>query len=123
MTNRHPLLDAVSALAGVVGAEVVAAEDLIEGDIPLQWEGETVGGFRMPTMRNALERLIATTEHELGGTLVDLDRVGKQRAVRLLEERGAFQLRRSIEEVADRMGVSRITIYNYLNTVREVEEA
>lgn len=123
MTDRHPLLDAVSAIAQVVGAEVVAVEHLSDGDIALQWEGETVGGFRMPTMQNALERLIATTQHELGGSLADLDRVGKQRAVRILEEQGAFQLRRSIEEVADRMNVSRITIYNYLNTVRNAEES
>lgn len=27
-------------------------------------------------------------------------------------------LRKSIEDVADSMGVSRITIYNYLNTIR-----
>jgi predicted transcriptional regulator YheO len=37
--------------------------------------------------------------------------------VRLLDERGAFQLRKSIEDVADALGVSRITVYNYLNAV------
>ena len=38
-------------------------------------------------------------------------------AVRLLDERGAFILRRAVEEVADAMGVSRITVYNYLNAI------
>ena len=33
----------------------------------------------------------------------------------LLDERGAFQLRKSVEEVADALGVSRFTVYNYLN--------
>ena len=33
----------------------------------------------------------------------------------MLEERGAFQIRKSIEDTADAMGVSRITVYNYLN--------
>jgi predicted transcriptional regulator YheO len=33
----------------------------------------------------------------------------------LLDDRGAFQLRRSVEEVADALGVSRFTVYNYLN--------
>ena len=46
----------------------------------------------------------------------------KQQAVRLLEEHGAFTLRKSIEDVADAMGVSRITIYNYLNAIRGIEE-
>ena len=55
---------------------------------------------------------------ELGGQLPDLSREDKQRAVRLLDERGAFLLRRSVDEVADALGVSRITVYNYLNAVR-----
>ena len=39
--------------------------------------------------------------------------------VRMLDEQGAFQLRKSIEYIADVMGVSRITIYNYLNAIRD----
>ena len=38
--------------------------------------------------------------------------------MRLLEDRGAFMLRRSVEDVADALGVSRITVYNYLNAMR-----
>ena len=41
----------------------------------------------------------------------------KQRAVRLLDQSGAFILRRAVEDVADAMGVSRITVYNYLNAL------
>ena len=40
----------------------------------------------------------------------------KQRAVRLLDERGAFTLRKAVEDVADALGVSRFTVYNYLNS-------
>jgi superoxide dismutase len=39
----------------------------------------------------------------------------KQAAVQMLHDRGAFELRRSVEAVAEAMGVSRFTIYNYLN--------
>ena len=38
--------------------------------------------------------------------------------VRMLNERGAFLFCGAVEEVADLMGVSRITIYNYLNATR-----
>ncbi len=31
------------------------------------------------------------------------------------DERGAFAYRRSVEDVADSLGVSRFTVYNYLN--------
>jgi len=121
MTERHPLLVAIAPLAAALDAELVEPSDMVDGDVPLAWEGTVVGGFRMASMRNALKRLVAVTESELGGSLADLERTDKQRAVRMLEEKGAFELRRSIEEVADLMGVSRITIYNYLNTVREEE--
>ena len=37
--------------------------------------------------------------------------------MRLLDDRGAFRLRKSIEDVADALEVRRITVYNYLNAV------
>jgi predicted transcriptional regulator YheO len=64
-----------------------------------------------------MERLIESVERELGAKLAHLSRAEKQRAIRLLDERGAFILRRAVEDVADAMGVSRITVYNYLNSL------
>jgi uncharacterized protein YqgV (UPF0045/DUF77 family) len=66
-------------------------------------------------LNDALARLIADVERELGTELGNLDRTGKQRAVRLLRERGAFGLRKSVSSVADALGVTRFTVYNYLN--------
>ncbi|WP_410670957.1 helix-turn-helix domain-containing protein [Amycolatopsis sp. cmx-4-68] len=66
-------------------------------------------------LNDALARLIADVERELGAELGHLDRAGKQRAVRLLRERGAFGLRKSVSSVADALGVTRFTVYNYLN--------
>ncbi len=117
--REHPLLDAVAPLAELLGAEIVPPEAVTEGDVPLEWEGRLVGGFRIAPMQTALDRLVASVERELDGELASLDRVQKQVAIRRLDERGAFLLRKSIDEVADLMGVSRITIYNYLNTIRE----
>jgi uncharacterized protein YqgV (UPF0045/DUF77 family) len=62
-----------------------------------------------------LERLIHEVEAQVGGRLADLDRPGKQRAVRLLEERGAFAMRKAVVTVAEALGVTRFTVYNYLN--------
>ena len=86
-------------------------------DVPLVWEGATVGAVRMPPLHGALDRLIDAVEAELGGPLPMLSREDKQLAVRLLDERGAFILRRAVEDVADAMRVSRITVYNYLNAI------
>ncbi len=76
-------------------------------------------GFHPDSLHGALSRMIRQVERELGERLGELNREQKQEAVRLLDERGAFLLRKSIEEVADAMGVSRITIYNYLNAMEE----
>ncbi|MGB0113993.1 MAG: helix-turn-helix domain-containing protein [Ilumatobacteraceae bacterium] len=113
----HPLLRAVKPVVDALGASFVAADDMEASDVPLVWEGRTVGAVRMPPLHGALDRLIDAVEAELGGSLPLLSREAKQRAVRLLDERGAFTLRRAVEDVADAMGVSRITVYNYLNAI------
>ena len=81
-----------------------------------------VAAVRLAPLHGALERVIEGVERELGGKLSALSRDGKQTAIRLLDERGAFVLRRAVEDIADVMGVSRITVYNYLNALhRNVE--
>src|SRR6476620_10289797 len=75
-------------------------------------------GAVAPDFTDGLSRLIADVERELGGSLASLPRAEKQQAVRLLEERGAFEMRRSAETVAEALGLTRFTVYNYLNRVR-----
>ena len=121
------LLEALEPVAAALGGTLVAPSELDGQDIPLRWQGELVGGLRVASvagsspdagLHGALGRLIEQVEDELGGRLTDLSREDKQRAVRLLDDRGAFLLRRSVEDVADALGVSRITVYNYLNAIR-----
>jgi hypothetical protein len=112
---RHPLLVALEPVAETLGATLVPASRVATGDVPLRWEGEVVGGLRLPGVHGTLDRMIAAVEAQLGAPLGDLSREDKQRAVRLLDDRGAFQLRKAVEEVADALGVSRFTVYNYLN--------
>ncbi|MFR9728695.1 helix-turn-helix domain-containing protein [Saccharopolyspora sp. MS10] len=113
----HPLATAIAPLLAQLGATAVPVEDRAPGDVVLHWEGEPAVAVRLPgaELTSALERLIADVESELGAPLPELARADKQRAVRLLEERGAFTLRKSVEAVAKALGVSRFTVYNYLN--------
>lgn len=113
----HPLIEAAQPVVEAVGATFVSADDAEPSDVPLIWEGVTIAAVRMPPLHGALDRLIDAVETELGARLPLLSREAKQRAIRLLDERGAFILRRAVEDVADAMGVSRITIYNYLNAI------
>jgi hypothetical protein len=116
VVDRHPLLVAIEPVAAALGADVIAAGDVVDGDIPLEWEGERVGALRLPDLNGALDRMIASVAIELGKPLPDLSREDKQRVVRLLDERGAFRLRKAVEDVADALGVSRFTVYNYLGS-------
>jgi len=113
----HPLVEAIRPVVEALGASFVGVDDAEPSDVPLVWEGRLVAAVRMPPLHGALDRLIDSVEAELGGRLPMLSRADKQRAVRLLDERGAFILRRAVEDVADAMGVSRITVYNYLNAI------
>lgn len=117
MNEPHPLIRAVRPIVEAVGATLLPADQQEPSDVPLVWEGVTVAVVRMPPLHGALDRLIDGVESELGGPLPSLSREDKQKAVRLLDERGAFILRRAVEDVADAMGVSRITVYNYLNAI------
>jgi hypothetical protein len=100
-----------------LGAQVLPLEQREPGDIPFMWDGEPLVVVRPGPLHGALDRLIESVERELGARLALLSREDKQRAVRLLDERGAFTLRRAVEDVSDAMGVSRITVYNYLNAI------
>jgi len=115
--DPNPLIRAIRPVVDAVGATFVPAADAEASDVPIVWDGQTIAAVRMPPLHGALDRLIDAVEAELGARLPLLSREDKQRAVRLLDERGAFILRRAVEDVADAMGVSRITVYNYLNAI------
>ena len=114
---RHPLVLAMKPIIESLGASLVPLGLREPGDLPLKWEGAEVAVVRMAPLHGALDRLIEGIEREFGTRLPLLAREEKQRAIRLLDERGAFTLRRAVEDVADAMGVSRITVYNYLNAL------
>lgn len=118
----HPLLSALQPLLQRVQGRLIAADDIGADDVPIVWEGDVVAGVRLPTPTAGapeavgdLGRLLEDLADELGMPLAQLARAEKQRAVRLLEERGAFTYRKSAETVAEALGVSRFTVYNYLN--------
>ena len=115
--SAHPAVAMVEPLLATLGCELIDAEACEPGDVPLRFEGRVIAAVRLPALHGALDRLIDTVEREVGCRVVEMNREQKQLAIRLLDERGAFILRRAVEDVADAMGVSRITVYNYLNAI------
>ncbi|WP_286259939.1 helix-turn-helix domain-containing protein [Streptomyces graminofaciens] len=84
-------------------------------DVVLSWQGADVVAVRLPQLAESLDHILAAMERKQGKPLSDLDRKAKQEVVRILEARGAFSVRHGVETVASALGVSRFTVYNYLN--------
>jgi hypothetical protein len=132
MPEQHPLVEAITPLVERLNAELVAPGDARADDIPLVWEGEPVAAVRLPgpaadsgqagavgaTGAGGVQGLLTEVADELGGPLDRLSRSDKQQAVLMLEARGAFEFRKSAEIVAEALGVTRFTVYNYLNRAR-----
>ena len=113
----HPVLATLQPLVDALGCSMIDSSQIETADIPLVYEGELIAAVRLPDLHGALARLIDSVEREMGQQLPNMNREQKQLAIRLLDDRGAFTLRRAVEDVADAMGVSRITVYNYLNAI------
>lgn len=112
--------DFLSALRPVVeslGASVLPLRSSRPGDEPILWNGETVAFVRPNELHGALERAVSSVERELGMRMGDMKRAEKQVAIRRLDELGAFLLRGAVEDVAAWMGVSKVTLYSYLNAI------
>lgn len=112
-------LKALEPVAQALGATIIPPERGTHKDIPLHWNGKHVASMRVPRFSDSLWTILDSVERDFGAPLDKLDREQKQAAVHMLDLRGAFELRRSMEDVADALGVSRMTLYNYLNAIRE----
>ncbi|MFG2692392.1 helix-turn-helix domain-containing protein [Kitasatospora sp. NPDC048407] len=112
----HPLTAALKPLLEAVGATAVDLSEARAEDVVLEWDGAPAVAVRLPHLGSALDRLLAEMARQFDGRpLAELGRTEKQRVVALLEERGAFTVRHGVETVASALGVSRFTVYNYLN--------
>ncbi|MBT3162637.1 helix-turn-helix domain-containing protein [Streptomyces sp. Vc74B-19] len=106
---------AVKPLVDAMGAELVPPDEAGPDDVVLTWEGAAAVAVRLPQLADSLDHILAALERRKGMPLAELDRKAKQEIVRGLEARGAFAVRHGVETVASALGVSRFTVYNYLN--------
>ncbi|MGX1880580.1 helix-turn-helix domain-containing protein [Streptomyces sp. NPDC055287] len=98
-----------------MGGEMMVPEQARGDDVVLAWEGRDVVAVRLPQLSDSLDHILAALERRHGMPLAELERKEKQSVVRILEARGAFSVRHGVETVASALGVSRFTVYNYLN--------
>ncbi len=110
---------AVKPLVDAMGGLMLPPGEAGPDDVVLCWEGADVVAVRLPQLAESLDHILAAMERQKGRPLADLDRRAKQEVVRILEARGAFSVRHGVETVATALGVSRFTVYNYLNRDKE----
>lgn len=114
-TGRGAFITAVKPLVDAMGGEMIPPDEAGPDDVVLSWEGAAAVAVRLPQLADSLDHILAALERRRGMPLAELDRKAKQEIVRSLEARGAFAVRHGVETVASALGVSRFTVYNYLN--------
>lgn len=67
---------------------------------------------------DVVDRIISQVISNYGSNAALLDKNQKVEIVRFLYEKGVFLIKGAIEHVARKLGVSRFTIYNYVDEVR-----
>ncbi|CAL9379679.1 MULTISPECIES: helix-turn-helix domain-containing protein [Streptomyces] len=119
-TGQGAFIQAVKPLVDAMGGEMVPPDEAGPDDVVLTWEGAAAVAVRLPQLADSLDHILAALERRKGMPLAELDRKAKQEIVRSLEARGAFAVRHGVETVASALGVSRFTVYNYLNREKGV---
>ncbi|MEI6452350.1 MAG: helix-turn-helix domain-containing protein, partial [Actinomycetes bacterium] len=74
-------------------------------------------------IREVVAGMIARILAEMGKTPAAMSREQKTEVVKRLEERGAFLVKRSAEQVAEALDLSRYTIFSYLKEIRHGDVA
>jgi predicted transcriptional regulator YheO len=78
-----------------------------------------LGEAHAQNLRDLLDTMIAECEYRIGSPAERMSKEERVEMVRMLDGRGAFQVRNSVAYVAGRVGVTRKTIYNDLREISE----
>ena len=96
---------AVSEAHALLGA--LASGGAAPAELPVTTFGDDID--------SVVDVILDTHRHQPWGAL---DRAGRLALFRSLDERGVFAVRRAIEQVAARLGISRASAYSYLSQAR-----
>lgn len=100
-----PMQSAATALAALMPGPRSVPRDAPE---------ELVG----PDVSSVLEDMISEAIAAIGKPAPDMAKADRIEVLRVLEARGAFHIKRAADRVSARLGVSRVTVYGYLDEIR-----
>src|SRR5699024_9395705 len=72
-------------------------------------------------LEKKLERLYNEATDYIGKPTVFMKKQERVEMIKYLQEKGAFSIHKSIPYIAEKMNISRYTIYNYLREIKEKE--
>lgn len=107
VNDAHALL---GALAGVGGIGGVGGAGGTSADVPVTTFGNDID--------SVVDAILDAHQLRQNGSWAGLDRARRLELFRGLDERGVFAVRRAIEQVAGRLGISRASAYSYLAQAR-----
>ena len=105
LAQAQSVLSAFIGSGQITGPAPPEGEEIFAGDI-----------------REVVAGMITKIVNEMGKTPAAMTREEKMRVVKQLEERGAFLVKRSAEQVAEALDLSRYTIFSYLKEIRRPNE-
>ena len=101
-------INAQSALSNIVGNIEAAGED-IYGQIPL-------------SVNDLLDNLIEQSVKLVGKTPALMTKDEKVKAIKFLQDAGAFLITRSGDKISQFFGISKFTLYSYIDQAKAVDE-
>ncbi|WP_203137101.1 helix-turn-helix transcriptional regulator [Microbacterium sp. JZ31] len=101
LTPMQSALNAIAALAPAPQAEAEGPKEVVGPDIA-----------------RVLDDMISEAIATVGKPTPDMGKSDRIEVLRLLDSRGAFHIKRAADRVSARLGVSRVTVYGYLDEVR-----
>ncbi len=104
VNDAHALLGALAGVGGIGGIGGSSA------DVPVTTFGNDID--------SVVDAILDAHQLRQNGSWAGLDRAQRLELFRGLDERGVFAVRRAIEQVAARLGISRASAYSYLSQAR-----
>ena len=77
---------------------------------------------RIINVNNVLDELIDRSVQQVGKPVALMNKDDKVRAIRFLNDSGAFLVTKSTDKVAKYFGISKYTLYSYIDTNKQQEE-
>lgn len=98
--------------------DLVAARNALNALVHTKDEGRTSETFS-DNIFDTVQSMLTETLYETGRSLHAMSREDKIELIHRLEARGLFQMKKAVPIVADLLGLSRATVYNYLRQGRD----